>query len=292
MKKIFFAIASAAMLFASCSKVDDVVPSSDEMKFKAEYPVTKATGSAFEAGDAMGVYVSRYDGEKVLPLQITGNYANNAKSVFDGAAWKTTPAIYWEEGKFDVYAYYPYAKPNSVDEYDFSVALDQTVAETSDALSTYEQSDFLWAEAKGVSQMAEVPLTFSHKMSKILINLVKGEEYTGELPETAVVRVHNTVPAAIVDLATGNVVKNSHEAAKSITALQVAETSYSAIIVPQRLENKVPLVEVITNGVSYLVESRFVFRSGIQHTVNVVLSDNPDKVRIEVGGEIEGWEKE
>ncbi len=292
MKKILFTIASAAVLFASCSKVDDGPVLPGEMKFKAEYPVTKATGEAFESGDAMGVFVTKYDGDKSVPLQISGNYATNVKAVFDGTAWANTPKIYWEEGKFDVYAYYPYAKPNSVDEYKFTVALDQTIAETAGALGTYEQSDFLWAKAKGVSQMEAVPLTFAHKMSKLVINLVKGEDYTGDLPTSAVVRVHNTVPAAIVDLATGNVVKNSREAAKSITALQTSETVYSAIIVPQRLENKVPLVEVITSGVSYLIESRFVFRSGTQHTINVVLSDNPDKVRIEIGGEIEGWGQE
>ncbi len=292
MKKIISTIVSVAVLFASCSKGNYDPPVSDEMKFRVEYPSTKATGAAFESGDAMGVYVSKYEGGKPLPLLITGNHANNAKSVFDGTAWKTTPTIYWEAGKFDVYAYYPYSKPNSVDEYDFTVALDQTVAETAGVLSAYEQSDFLWAKAKGVSQMEVVPLTFAHKMSRLVVNLVKGEDYTGALPTSAVVRVHNTVPAAIVDLATGNVVKNSREPAKSITALQISETVYSAIVVPQRLENKVPLVEVITSGVSYLIESRFVFRSGIQHTVNVVLSDNPEKVKIEIGGEIDGWEKE
>lgn len=46
-----------------------------------------------------------------------------------------------------------------------------------------------------------------------------------------------------------------------------------------------------SHGVSYLVESKFVFRSGMQHTINLTLNNNPDMVRIEIGGEIEnGWE--
>jgi hypothetical protein len=64
---------------------------------------------------------------------------------------------------------------------------------------------------------------------------------------------------------------------------------YTAIVVPQRLENKVPLIEVVTNGVSYLVEMKFVFRSSTQHVVNLILNDNPDNIRIEIGGEIVGW---
>ena len=261
------------------------------MKFAAEYPTTRATATAFESGDAMGVYVSQYDGEVAAPLQVSGNYANNVKSTFDGSKWVNSSAIYWADGKFDVFAYYPYDKPASVDEYKFTVALDQSTPETADALSGYEASDFLWAKATGISKMDAVPLTFKHRMSKVVINLVKGEDYEGDIPAEAVVRIHNTVPAAVIDLATGVVTKNGYESAKSITTKKVSDGVYTAIVVPQRLENKLPLIEVLSHGVSYLVESKFVFRSGTQHTINLTLNNNPDKVKIEIGGELEGgWE--
>lgn len=292
MKKILFLSAMAALVMSSCSKSEDeILVSSNQMQFMAEYPTTRATATTFESGDAMGVFVSQYNGEVAAPLQISGNYANNVCSTFDGTRWINSPAIYWAEGKFDVYAYYPYDKPASVDEYKFSVALDQSTAETAEALSGYEASDFLWAKATGISKMDAVPLTFSHKMSKVVINLVKGEDYEGDIPTEAVVRIHNTVPAAIVDLATGVVTKNGYESAKSITTQKVEDGVYTAIVVPQRLENKLPLIEVLSHGVSYLVESKFVFRSGTQHTINLTLNNNPDKVKIEIGGELEGgWE--
>ena len=277
---------------SSCTMSDDeITPTSNEMKFSAEYPTTRATATAFESGDAMGVYVSQYDGEEAAPLQVSGNYANNVKSTFDGSKWVNSPAIYWADGKFDVFAYYPYDKPASVDEYKFTVALDQSTAETADALSGYEASDFLWAKATGISKMDAVPLTFKHGLSKVVINLVKGEDYEGDIPAEAVVRIHNTVPAAIIDLATGIVTKNGYESAKSITTKKVSDGVYTAIVVPQRLENRLPLIEVLSHGVSYLVESKFVFRSGTQHTINLTLNNNPDKVKIEIGGELEGgWE--
>lgn len=292
MKKILFLSAMAALVMSSCSKSEDeILAPSNQMQFMAEYPTTRATTTAFESGDAMGVFVSQYNGDVAAPLQISGNYANNVCSTFDGTKWVNSPAIYWAEGKFDVYAYYPYDKPASVDEYKFSVALDQSTAETAEALSGYEASDFLWAKATGISKMDAVPLTFSHKMSKVVINLVKGEDYEGDIPTEAVVRIHNTVPAAIVDLATGVVTKNGYESAKSITTKKVSDGVYTAIVVPQRLENKLPLIEVLSHGVSYLVESKFVFRSGTQHTINLTLNNNPDKVKIEIGGELEGgWE--
>ena len=292
MKKIIMLSVIVALVISSCSKNDEeFIPVSNLMQFVVEYPSSRATASAFETGDAIGVYVLQYDGETTSSLQVSGNYANNVKSTFNGTNWINSPAIYWDEGKFDVFAYYPYDKPTSVDEYNFSVALDQSTVETAEALSGYEASDFLWAKATSVSKMDAVPLTFKHGLSKLVINLVKGDDYEGDIPAEAVVRIHNTIPTAIIDLATGIVTKNGYESAKSITAKKISNGVYTAIVVPQRLENKLPLIEVLSNGVSYLVESKFVFRSGTQHTINLTLDSNPDKVKIEIGGEnVEGWE--
>lgn len=126
--------------------------------------------------------------------------------------------------------------------------LDQSTAKTVEALSGYGVSDFLWAKAIGISKMDAVPLTFSHKMSKVVINLVKGEDYEGDIPTEAVVRIHNTVPAAIVDLTTGIITKNDYESTKSITTKKVSDGIYTAIVVPQRLDNKLPLIEVISHA--------------------------------------------
>lgn len=288
MKKIYLVL-PLIMTLASC--VNEVEDLSREMVFDAIFPeaATKATASSFEKGDRMGVYVSKYDGDKPLPLEISGNYVNNALASFDGAKWRATPPVYWEDGKFDVYAYYPYTKPNSVDNMDFSVALDQSIPEAGGKLGAYEASDFLWAKATGVSQTGSVPLSFSHRMSRLVINLVKDKYYEGDIPSDATVIVHSTIPDAVVDLSAGVVVKNDYSTARSIKAAKVSDSQYVAILVPQRIDTKRPLIEIITKGVSYMVERKFVFRQGTQHTVNVILSDNPDRMRIEIGGEIEGW---
>lgn len=289
MKKVLLISALTALAMSSCSTNDDGFPTpSNQMEFTVEYPTSRATATKFEANDEMGVYVTQYNGNNALPLEISGNYANNVRSTFNGTKWVNSPAIYWAEGKFDVYAFYPYAKLTSVDEHLFSVALDQSTEETADALSGYEASDFMWTKATGVSQMDAVPLTFQHKMSKVIVNLIKGEDYIGDIPSEAVVKIHNTVPTAVIDIASGVVTKYGYDSAKSITAKKVSDGIYTAIVVPQRLDNRLPLIEVLSHGVSYLVESKFLFRSGTQHTINLVLNSNPDKVKIEIGGELEG----
>ncbi len=295
MKKIIYITMVAALLIGGCTKSDDEVFSSNEMRFAAQYPsTTRAIGSEFETGDAIGVFVTQYNGDMAVPLQISGNYANNSKSIFDGTNWSNSPAIYWDgdkpEAKYDIFGYYPFDKPASVDEYLFTVALDQSTEATAEALSGYEASDFLWAKAEAVSQVSTVPLIFNHRLSKIVVNLIKGKDYTGEIPTDAIVSIHSTVPAAKIDLASGMVVMDSYVTPQSIRTKKVKDGVYTAIIVPQRLQTRRPFIEIVSEGVSYLVESSFVFRSGIQHTVNITLNNSPDKVKIEIGGEIEGWD--
>lgn len=291
MRKIYM-IAALAFMASSCSQSDGpAVPgSSDEVNFKVEYASqSRATASGFENGDVMGVFMTQYDGESAVPLQVSGNYANNVKSTLTAGKWINTPAIYWDEGKFNVYAYYPYGSVTSVDNMLFDISLDQSAAESGTKLSGYEASDFLWARREGISRSESVELSFRHILSSLVINLVKGEDYSGDLPDDAEVFIHNTVASALIDLSTGSVEKNGRDTERTIKACKTGNQTYKAIIVPQRIENSRPLVEVVTEGVSFLVERKFVFRSGTQHTINVILSDNPGKVKIEIGGEVGDW---
>ena len=263
------------------------------MKFNVVYPATKATETAFEPGDKIGVYVTAYENGQASPLQLGGNFKNNNPVTYDGSKWVADPVIYWNDdiAKYDVYSYYPFMLPTSVDELPFSVALDQRVEATETSLSAYEASDFLYSNKKGVTQEdGDVNLIFKHKMSKFTVNLIKGDDYEGELPDEAVVLVHSTVPECLIDLSTGDVVKDPYASAKTITAKQVDPGQYTAIIVPQMLTNKKPLVEINYKDVSYMVETKFNFKTGTHHVINITLSSNPEKVKIEIGGEIENWQ--
>ncbi len=287
MKKIFFL---SMLILAACSKSGTTVeePIRFDLGFSGQ---TRVMANAFESGDVTGLYMTEYDGSnKPTSLQVSGNAVNNAALRFDGSVWTTSPTLYWDKGvKYDVYGYYPYASHSSVDEYRFSVATDQTTLRTGNVLGGYEASDFLWAKQTGVKYPDVVKLTFSHRMSRLVVNLVKGKDFEGDIPKDVAVKVHGTVTDAVVDLDSGAVVKDSHGKAESIIMKKESETVFSSIIVPQRIDNRQPLVEVLTSNVSYLMESRFVFRSGIQHSINIILDNDPAKVKIEIGGEIQGW---
>ena len=122
-----------------------------------------------------------------------------------------------------------------------------------------------------------------------IVNIVKGQDFEGDIPSELTIYVHNTVTDCLIDLSTGDVIKDPYAAAKTVITKKVDNDTYTAIIVPQMLTNKKPLLEITFKDVSYLIESKFQFKTGTHHIINVTLNNNPDKVKIEVGGEIVGW---
>ena len=88
-------ILSVAIIIAGCNKVE--VPEAvldGAMHFNVSHPATKATETAFEAGDKMGVYITAYEGEKPLALQLGGNFKNNNPVTFDGKKWTADPVLW------------------------------------------------------------------------------------------------------------------------------------------------------------------------------------------------------
>lgn len=286
-----FALAILGMV--SCSEEVETTSrykdaQSTPMTFAVNYPgQSRATATSFESNDKIGLYVA----ESKAPLEIGGNLVNNEALTYDGSKWEAARTLYWDEGTYNAYAYYPYIQGvSSTTDQPFSVALDQSTPKTATAPGGYEASDLLFATSKDITASASpIHLTFRHIMSKLKIRLIKGEDFEGEMPTTATVYVHSTVPTATVDLQAGVVTRYVKGSRQTIVARQDGDTSYSAIIVPQRLDNRVPLVEVVMNGVSYFYESKFQFKPGTEHLVNLIISNNPDQVKINIGGEIKDW---
>lgn len=289
----YASLALAILGVVACSEEHETAPSQDAkstpMSFVVTHPgQTRATATAFERDDRIGLYVADVN----APLELGGNLVNNEALTFDGNKWAASRTLFWDKGSFNAYAYYPYIKGiSSITDQPFSVSTDQSTAKTATALGGYEASDLLFATSKNImASVSPIRLTFKHIMSKLKIRLIKGEDFEGDMPTTATVYIHNTVPTAIVDLQAGVATRYVKGTRQTITAHQDGDTSYSAIIVPQRIDNRQPLIEVVMNGVSYLFESKFQFKPGTEHLVNLIISDNPDKVKIDIGGEIQDWQ--
>lgn len=284
------------ILLVACSDDDNCqYENSSQMRFVAIHPsaLSRVGNSAFEVNDRIGVFVT----EDSVELQIAGNKVHNEALTFDGSQWNTRRQLYWDDGVYNVYAYYPHLRSiSSIEDCTVSVSTDQSLETiglsliTNTSISAYEASDILFAKTESVTASDEaVPLRFAHIMSRLVIRLVKGEDYEGELPASVDVFVHNTVTDATLNLKNGIVTKSIKAGRQTIKARQESIYTYAAIIVPQRIPDRLPLIEVSINDVSYIYEGTFVFKPGTQHVVNFVLDKNPNQSLMSIGGEVNNW---
>lgn len=153
MKKTITIIAAIAA-FMSCQKVDRLdLPMQDGRQIRIEMSMaaTRVTGTSFEAEDEVALYAVEYASEAVPELQISGNFINNEKLIFNGSSWIADKTLYWSDRPCDFYALYPYQNLTSVEEHAFEIATDQNSTEADGVLGGYEASDLLFAKAEKVS---------------------------------------------------------------------------------------------------------------------------------------------
>lgn len=283
MKKIITIIIVFAALI-SCQKETPASPlEQEQIQFELGLSQTKATAENFEAGDKVSVWAVEYSTEDSPELQIGGNFLNNEKLIFDGSTWASSRTLYWSDKPCDFYAVYPSIEPTSIDSYLFEIDTDQNSAKTETTLGGYEASDLLFAKAEAVSQSAgKVSLLFKHMMSKCVVNVVKGEKFEGELPDDIVVHIYNTVTTANLNLTNGSVEKHALGNRKTITMKKLSNEQFEAIVIPQNIERRTPLIEISMGGIAYLLEYSISFRPGYQHTINLKVNTSPDQEKIEI----------
>ncbi len=290
MKKIIFV--AIAMLAISCSNSDSLVDlENQEIKVVANMP-TRASMTAFEQGDKIGLYAVEYDGDVAQPLQIGGNYLNNEPMVYDGSEWKSDRTLYWSEQACDFYGIYPYQQITAIEDTLFEVETDQSTPKSDTALGGYEASDLMWAKAEKVTQGDQaVKLQFNHMMSRLVVKIEKGPSFEGEIPDDIVTHIYNTATTAKVNYQTGSLEKYAMSDNKTITMRKVNNQTFDAIVVPQFIERSTPLIEITMGGIAYLLNYSISFRPGYQHTITVTLNTSPDqeKIEISIDGEVGGW---
>lgn len=282
MKRIIIA---SAIVFAMMGCQKEQTSTTGEIRFDLSMQSTKATSSAFEAGDEVALYAVEYEGEEAQELQIAGNFINNERLTFNGSAWAAGRTLYWSEKPCDFYAIYPYQELTSVEEHHFTIQTDQN------SNDGYESSDLLFAKSEGVKRADErVALQFKHIMSKCVVTVTKGEKFEGEIPDDIVTHIYNTTTSAVLNFANGSLQKDPLGARKTITMKKISNTRFEAVVIPQNIERRTPLIEITMGGIAYLLEYSLSFKPGYVHTINLILNTSPDqeKIEISIDPEIEG----
>ena len=276
MKKLLaLTVALAAMV--SCSENGDntpISPSTDALPINISTTLTRATDTAFEVGDKVGIYVVNEPNSLVE----SGNHVDNMSFTF-ASTWSPDTPIYWfdKSTKADFYCYYPYCQNTSITSHNFETKADQST------LDNYKSSEFLWGKTMGVTPTEEaVGITVNHIFSSMVIILKAGDGFTEEslAAATKSVKICGIKTSAIINLSTGVAVANGN-ATNVIPYLD--GTQYRALIVPQTTADGA-LVVVAVDGVDYTLSRAMTFKANKQHKFTITLNKTSNGVNIGIGG--------
>lgn len=253
-----------ALLLGACS--DDMFEeggqqhSNDRIQLSGDIDqlaVTRVNDNGFCNGDVMGVYIVDYDGGTPGTLKASGNRGDNVRHTFDepNYRWNSAYDLYWKDKHthIDVYGYYPFADPESVDDYQFEVKRDQSKPSENGEMGGYEASDFLWGKVADVAPTTSViRLPMKHRMANARVTLVEGSGFAaGEWAGTEkTVLAPNLIRKASINLADGTVTANGSVEATA-TMPSRSGNEWRAIVVPQTVKAGETLFSITIGGVPY-----------------------------------------
>lgn len=261
---IYLAAMVVALLLGACS--DDMFEeggqqhSNDRIQLSGDIDqlaVTRVNDNGFCNGDVMGVYIVDYDGGTPGTLKASGNRGDNVRHTFDepNYKWNSAYDLYWKDKHthIDVYGYYPFANPESVDNYQFEVKRDQSKPSENGEMGGYEASDFLWGKVADVAPTTSViRLPMKHRMANARVTLVEGSGFAaGEWAGTEkTVLAPNLIRKASINLADGTVTANGSVEATA-TMPSRSGNEWRAIVVPQTVKAGETLFSITIGGVPY-----------------------------------------
>ena len=261
---IYLAAMVVALLLGACS--DDMFEEgeqqhgNDRIQLSGDIDqlaVTRVNDNGFCNGDVMGVYIVDYDGGTPGTLKASGNRGDNVRHTFDepNYRWNSAYDLYWKDKHthIDVYGYYPFADPESVDDYQFEVKRDQSKPSENGEMGGYEASDFLWGKVADVAPTTNViRLPMKHRMSNACVTLVEGSGFAdGEWASTdKVVLTANVIRKASINMADGTV-KTAGSAENTMTIPSRNGNEWRTIVVPQTVQAGTTLFSITIGGVPY-----------------------------------------
>ena len=268
MKKVkhtlLYLLAAGAMLLTGCSDdfFGDKTEQHDSNRIQLsgdidQLAVTRVNDNGFCNGDVMGVYIVDYEGNKPGTLKVNGNRGDNVRHTFDepNYKWNSAYDLFWKDKHthIDVYGYYPFANPESIEDYQFEVQKDQSKATENGEMGGYEASDFLWGKVSDVAPTTSViRLPMAHRMSNARVTLIQGSGFAeGEWANLEkIVLTANVTRKASINLSTGEI-KTAGAVENTMTIPSRTNDEWRTIVVPQTVAAGTTLFSITIGGVPY-----------------------------------------
>lgn len=216
-----------------------------EINFDADVTnIDKENSAALKKGDSFALWMT-------TGLASIGTVATTA--TYDGSKFVNTPAIYW---------------PNGSTNYYFRALAKKTTEHTLDAVtavSVNQGTDLLWGTtSEHTGKLADntevnytegaainprtgnIPLTFAHVMSNVVVNLTTSSDASAVVLDNATVTLTTLTTDGTIDIATGIVSPGSTQGNVVVTA--------SAIMVPQTIGKESRLIITLADGTTYSLQ--------------------------------------
>ena len=237
----------------------------------AIFLVEDVKGTATASGDN----VTKYD----QPLEYT---ANGSGGLTPGTAqyWPTSG------NGLHIYGVYPYSAVSTTTTHN-STGISFSVKDDQSSNDNYNASDLMTGAPSSnpvTRTSSAVEVKFTHLLSKININLTKGDGFNEGDLNSAKVYIQNTKPTTTFN------VQNTTLGTASGTATDITVctgTKGSAIIVPQTIESGTAFIKVVVGGGEYIYKlaSATTFEGKTQYTYNITVA----KTGLTVTSTINAW---
>jgi len=271
-KTYLFALMTMALTLGSCSDNESGIGGEASKYITVSTTIGNMTrvatdengGQKFVEGDEISVYA--WTGDAIVAPETSERVVNNAINKLTNGSWVSTPQMLWKNNRDKHYF---------IGVYPTAAISDLTAGEYTLDVTKQEASDLLVAvNTDGISYNADeqqtVPLTFTHVMSKLIVNLQYRNQFGGT-PTVKSLVIQNAVSDASVNFLTKTVTiaTDAARADQSLLATKANE-KYESIVIPQNGISKI----VITIGDKqyiYTHPSDIKLESGKYTVVNLIV---------------------
>lgn len=263
-KTYLFTLMAMALTLGSCSDNENGIGGETSKYITVSTSIGNMTrvatdekgGQTFEEGDEISVYA--WTGDATVAPETRERVVNNAINKLTNGSWVSTPQMLWKNNRDKHYF---------IGVYPISAISDLSAGEYTFDVNKQTESDLLVAVNKdglsyNVDEQQTVPLTFTHVMAKLVVNLTYKNQWGTEGPTVDKVAVGNAAKKATVNYLTKVVTPSAVAEDKAdfdMPAL-TANKQYASIIIPQDGVQKITITIggkdfIYDNGTPFKVES-------------------------------------
>lgn len=271
-KTYLFALMTMALTLGSCSDNENGIGGETSKYITVSTSIGNMTrvttdangGQTFEEGDEISVYA--WTGDATTVPAAIGRVVDNAINKLTKGSWISTPQMLWKNNRDKHYfiGVYPTKAISdlSAGEYTF----DETKQVESDLLVAVNKDGLSY----NVDEQQTVPLTFTHVMAKLVVNLTYKNQWGTEGPTVDKVVVGDAVKSATVNYLTKVITPSAvaEDKANFDMPALTANKQYASIIIPQ---DGVQKITVVIGGKNFIYDNGtpFKFESGKITTINL-----------------------